>query len=76
MATFLALTTYIPFHVQVGGYEIGAFHIVCALSLIYYLTIGVGAAVLVRLFRLSWRLSSCWGHLPGTGSSGITSLPK
>lgn len=45
MATFLAMTTYIPFHFTVAGYQIGAFHIVCALSLAYYASVGLGAAV-------------------------------
>ena len=45
MATFLAMTTYIPWHIDVAGYQIGAFHLVCAFSLAYYATIGLGAAV-------------------------------
>lgn len=39
------MLTYIPYHVHIAGYEIGAFHLVVLLSLIYYLSIGVSAAV-------------------------------
>lgn len=49
MATMLALTTYIPWHTTIAGHQIGAFHIAVAVSLIYYATIGLGAAVRVLL---------------------------
>lgn len=50
MATMLAMTTYIPWHMNIARYQIGVFHIACALSLIYYATIGLGAAVTVLYY--------------------------
>lgn len=45
MATMMAMTTFIPFHYEIGGHNIGAFHIFVLLSLLYYATIGLGAFV-------------------------------
>lgn len=59
MATFLALTTYIPLHINILGYQIGVFHIVVLLSLGYYLSIGVSAAVIIIL-RIGY-YGDCYG---------------
>lgn len=62
MATMLALTTYIPWHTTIAGHQIGAFHIAVALSLIYYATIGLGAAVIVILNAGNHGISDRVGH--------------